>query len=146
MARFSNRKKHKALPSTQPRYVFEGLEPRLLLSADPFSAAVTDSESLNLFPNNDPDEDEALAAFAALTRTDADTLLPSPETPVPLDLDSLAQLYASEDLEAVSAATEDSGEVTRELVIVDAATPDYQQFLNDLAGSDDSRSFEIPAQ
>ncbi len=57
--------RRKARSSARHDYVFEALEPRILLSADPLSAAVGDALHGNELDDRLPDELKAAGAFSS---------------------------------------------------------------------------------
>jgi hypothetical protein len=131
---------------------FERLEPRILLSAD-FLPGFSDSDSSNQDQHlqYSPDLQPLLAFLSSpldkQTHKDGLALLPEP-----LKLDSLADAYRFElnldqssnslidDLSILLVPDAIDSSARFEIIIVDAATPDYQQLINDVqAGSDDAR-------
>ena len=136
--------RRKAGTGVGPGYVFEALEPRILLSADPLGVAVGDALHGGL-DDRLPEELRAAETFDALIAPSAATLLtgdttasdPSPALPAPVDLEGLALLHGSRD-----AADESRQAASREILFVDAGVDDYRQLVDELAGGD-SRVFEV---
>lgn len=113
--------------------VFEALEPRLLLSADPLAGAISDA--LTGPDPDDPDWADGVHAAANLPlAADPESALPGP-----LDLDAIAGLDALADPAADVAA-----ETPRvEVLFVDPGVPDYQQLLDSLGDESGGRHIEV---
>ncbi len=117
--------------------MIEALEPRVLFSADMFGGAVdiasTDDPTANLL-------DEAAAAFD-LSKAGVDQIL---DQTTAVSNDPAAGEVG---VEPVTLAASDSATIEsprHELVVVDAATPDYQQLVDDIISqSETERTLEV---
>jgi hypothetical protein len=125
-------------------FVFERLEPRLLLSADGLVAPLADGLGADGLEHYTHQELPALDALRSLSLTvDSGEGVPGVAAfaPVSIDLDALARLYPAlttahqSGAHSSVAAGEDAGEHSGrlELMIVDPQTPDYTSLLQDLA-------------
>ena len=118
-------------------YVFEAMEPRILLSADPVGAAVADVLHGDDLDQKFPKELQAPDIFPVVVESTSNAL-GSDATPAagslsvfppPLELDGLALLSVPPFADAIQPAFEPA----HELVFVDAGVQDYQQLLDELA-------------
>ena len=117
--------------------IIEALEPRVLFSADLFGGAIdlagTDDSTANLL-------DEAAAALD-LTKTQVDESIDQSageiHEPAPAEDESGPVTPGETDFENIQSPQ-------HELVVVDTATPDYQQLVDDiLAHAGDERTIEV---
>jgi VCBS repeat-containing protein len=135
MAKPSNKNRRKHQRRRAERLVFEDLEPRVLLSADPLAVAIADSFDAGLTEQagGEPASLVALMDVPEAPCLDAG-LDPTAgvQAPGPLDLDGVASLMDEVD----------SAETSVELIFLDPRVEDYQQLIDGLA-DDSSRSFEV---
>jgi hypothetical protein len=126
-----------ALPDRQG-YVFEALEPRLLMSADPIGLSVTGGLVLDVLEHQPPAELEALHTPDARLQGPAaqpqaaDTVAPdSPaRSPAGMDLAALADLSSSR-----AKPSEGGAENAREVLFVDPQVSGYEQLLERLSAA-----------
>ncbi|MDJ0871418.1 MAG: DUF4347 domain-containing protein, partial [Gammaproteobacteria bacterium] len=137
--------RRRARSSARHDYVFETLEPRILLSADPLSAAVGDALHGNELDERLPDELKASAAFGALS--EAATAAPSAgdmgsdvatDLPLPVDLTGLALLHPDKDAPSATQHVP-----THEFLFVDSEVAEHGQLVTELLGRDDGRDFQV---
>ncbi len=125
----------------------ERLEPRILLSADPFGSAGGDPAQPHDYLLTTA-SDHLLQELAALPPIDAPPVVAPPAgTPQPLDLDPLAAndhvdaaatLWPGDPVEPAAARG-----MRTELIFVDTSAPDHEQLLEAVRGAEDTRFYVV---